>query len=148
KGHPPNSIDDLVAGAARNNDVLLPFGSVDPRLGEAAIKEAQRQADQLGVRGFKFHPSVQGFDPSDHQHYQLWEALEAIGLPINTPSGLHGRSAGLPGGAVVRLCYSTPLPLDEAAVESPNSPITIVHPSVQWQDDATSIATHIAHVYT
>src|SRR5699024_7510585 len=44
KGHPPNSIDDLVAGAARNNDVLLPFGSVDPRLGEAAIKEAQRQA--------------------------------------------------------------------------------------------------------
>ena len=78
KGHPPNSIDDLVAGAARNNDVLLPFGSVDPRLGEAAIKEAQRQADQLGVRGFKFHPSVQGFDPSDHQFYQLWEALKTL----------------------------------------------------------------------
>ena len=43
-GHLPNSIDDLVAGAQRNNDVLLPFGSVDPRNGKAAIEEAQRQA--------------------------------------------------------------------------------------------------------
>src|SRR5699024_12076504 len=46
EGHPPNSIDDLVAGAARNNDVLCPFGSVVPRLGKAAIKEAQFQAVQ------------------------------------------------------------------------------------------------------
>src|SRR5690625_5454174 len=64
-GHLPNSIDDLVAGAPRNHDVLFPFGSVDPRNGKAAIEEAQRQATELGVRGFKFHPSVQGFDPSD-----------------------------------------------------------------------------------
>ncbi|PWQ88702.1 4-hydroxyphenyl-beta-ketoacyl-CoA hydrolase, partial [Enterococcus faecium] len=31
--HAPNSIEDLVAGAARNNDVLIPFGSVDPLQG-------------------------------------------------------------------------------------------------------------------
>src|SRR5690625_7137064 len=41
-GHLPNSIDDLVEGAQRNNDVLLPFGSVDPRNGEAAIDEIGR----------------------------------------------------------------------------------------------------------
>ena len=28
--HEPNSIEDLIVGAIRNNDVLIPFGSVDP----------------------------------------------------------------------------------------------------------------------
>src|SRR5699024_9551325 len=76
KGHPADAIDDRAAGAGRNNDVLVQFGSVAPRLGDAAIKEAHRQADQLGVRGFTFHPSVQGFDPSARQCSPLWEALE------------------------------------------------------------------------
>ena len=33
-GHPPNSVENLIEGAARNNDVLIPFGSVDPLTGE------------------------------------------------------------------------------------------------------------------
>ena len=52
-----------IAVAVLLDPVLIPFGSVDPLQGEAAIDEASRQAD-LGVRGFKFHPSVQAFDPS------------------------------------------------------------------------------------
>lgn len=40
-GHEPNSIDDLVEGCARNNDVLIPFGSVDPRRGQPAIDDAR-----------------------------------------------------------------------------------------------------------
>jgi predicted TIM-barrel fold metal-dependent hydrolase len=35
--HESNSIPELIAGAARNNDVLIPFGSVDPRTGQDAI---------------------------------------------------------------------------------------------------------------
>src|SRR5690625_1042416 len=147
EGHLPNSIDDVVVGAARNNDVLLPFGSVDPRLGEAAIEEAQRQASQLGVRGFKFHPSVQGFDPSDRQFYPLWEALEEIGLPIISHTGQNGMGAGLPGGAGIKLGYSNPLLLDEVAADFPNLPVIMAHPSVPWQDEANSIATHKANVY-
>src|SRR5699024_792685 len=116
-GHLPNSIDDLVAGALRNNDVLLPFGSVDPRNGKAAIEEAQRQATELGVRGFKFHPSVQGFDPSDRQYYPLWEALQEIGLPMLSHTGQNGMGAGLPGGAGLKLRYSNPLLLDDVAAD-------------------------------
>ncbi|MGC8020726.1 amidohydrolase family protein, partial [Salmonella enterica] len=80
-GHRPNSIDDLVAGCQRHRDVLMPFGSVDPRQGRAAVVEAHRQAEELGVRGFKFHPSVQGFDPSEETFRPLWAELEDIGLP-------------------------------------------------------------------
>ena len=146
-GHEPNSIDDLVAGCARNNDVLIPFGSVDPRKGPAALVEARRQAEELGVRGFKFHPSVQGFDPSDEQFRPLWDELERIGLPCIFHTGQNGMGAGLPGGRGIKLKYSNPLLLDEVAADHPNLPIIMAHPSVPWQDEANSIATHKANVY-
>ncbi len=33
--HAPNSVDEIVEGAQRNADVLIPFGSVDPLQGES-----------------------------------------------------------------------------------------------------------------
>ncbi|HAY43972.1 MAG TPA: 4-hydroxyphenyl-beta-ketoacyl-CoA hydrolase, partial [Micrococcaceae bacterium] len=102
-GHEPNSIEDLVAGCSRNNDVLIPFGSVDPRRGEAALEDAAYQAQKLGVRGFKFHPSLQGFDPSDVAFYPLWETLQELGLPCIFHTGQNGMGAGLPGGRGIKL---------------------------------------------
>lgn len=145
--HQPNSIDDLVEGCQRNNDVLLPFGSVDPRTGEEAIVEAQRQAQELGVRGFKFHPTVQGFDPSDQQYVPLWEALQKIGLPLIFHTGQNGMGAGTPGGAGLKLRYSNPLLLDDVAADFPDLQIIMAHPSVPWQDEAISIATHKSNVF-
>lgn len=146
-GHEPNSIDDLVAGAARNSDVLIPFGSVDPRTGPAAIAEARRQAEQLGVRGFKFHPSLQGFDPSNQKFHPLWAALQELGLPCIFHTGQNGMGAGLPGGRGIKLRYSNPLLLDDVAADFPGLTIIMAHPSVPWQDEANSIATHKANVF-
>ncbi|MFF5792502.1 amidohydrolase family protein [Paeniglutamicibacter sp. NPDC012692] len=146
-GHAPNSIDDLVAGAARNNDVLIPFGSVDPRTGPDAIAEARRQANDLGVRGFKFHPSLQGFDPSSEEFRPLWAALEELGLPCIFHTGQNGMGAGLPGGRGIKLRYSNPLLLDDVAADFPGLTIIMAHPSVPWQDEANSIATHKANVF-
>ncbi|MGJ9403965.1 amidohydrolase family protein [Arthrobacter sp. KK5.5] len=146
-GHLPNSIDDLVAGAARHNDVLIPFGTVDPRTGEEAIAEARRQAGELGVRGFKFHPSLQGFDPSAAQFTPLWDVLEGLGLPCVFHTGQNGMGAGLPGGRGIKLRYSNPLLLDDVAAEHPGLTIIMAHPSVPWQEEANSIATHKANVF-
>ncbi|GGC96391.1 4-hydroxyphenyl-beta-ketoacyl-CoA hydrolase [Tersicoccus solisilvae] len=145
--HEPNSIEDLIAGAARNNDVLIPFGSVDPRTGAEAIARAEYLAGELGVRGFKFHPSLQGFDPSNPQFHALWAALERIGLPCIFHTGQNGMGAGLPGGGGIKLAYSNPLLLDDVAADFPNLPIIMAHPSVPWQEEANSIATHKANVY-
>lgn len=146
-GHQPNSIEDLVAGCARNNDVLLPFGSVDPRRREEALQDARYQANELGVRGFKFHPSVQGFDPSQETYYPLWAVLEELGLPVIFHTGQNGMGAGLPGGRGVKLRYSNPLLLDDIAADFPQLTIIMAHPSVPWQDEANSIATHKANVF-
>lgn len=146
-GHLPNSIDDLVDACAKNSDVLIPFGSVDPRTGADAITEARRQAEELGVWGFKFHPSVQGFDPSNQQYYPLWETLSEIGKPLIFHTGQNGIGAGMKGGGGIKLRLSNPLLLDDVAADFPELTIIMAHPSVPWQDEAISIATHKSNVY-
>lgn len=145
--HRPNSSEEIAEGAARHNDVLIPFGSVDPQQGAAAADRAKRLVEDYGVRGFKFHPSLQRFDPSDREHYHLYEVLQEYGLPAIFHTGQTGIGAGLPGGYGIKLAYSNPMLLDSVAADFPQLPIIMAHPSVPWQDEAISIATHKANVY-
>ncbi|MCR2824348.1 amidohydrolase family protein [Microbacterium sp. zg.Y909] len=141
-GHPAISSAEIAEGAARNNDVLIPFGSVDPRKGDAAIAQARRLIEDHGVRGFKFHPTVQGFDPSDPVHFPLYEVLQNAGVVALFHTGQTGIGAGMPGGRGFRLGLSNPMLLDVVAAEHPDLQIIMAHPSVPWQDEALSVATH------
>lgn len=146
-GHRPNSTDDIAEGAARNADALIAYGTVDPLQGEAAVAEAHRQANRLHVRGFKFHPTVQGFDPSAPEFTPLFAAIEELDVPIVVHTGQTGVGAGVPGGLGYRLGLSNPMLLDEVAARHPGLRIILAHPSVPWQDEAISIATHKANVW-
>jgi predicted TIM-barrel fold metal-dependent hydrolase len=56
--------NEEVAGlCAENDDILIPFASVDPHKGKAGAREVRRLVRDFGVRGFKFHPTMQGFTP-------------------------------------------------------------------------------------
>jgi predicted TIM-barrel fold metal-dependent hydrolase len=144
--HAPNSVDEIIEGAARNADVLIPFGSVDPLQGDAAVDEAKRQA-ALGARGFKFHPSVQNFDPADPAHIPLWACIDELRLPIIVHTGQTGAGARLPGGWGFRLTLSNPMLLDDVAARHPDLQVIMAHPSVPWQDEALSVATHKGNVW-
>jgi len=146
-GHRPNSIDDIVSGARRHPDTIIAFGSVDPLQGEAAVDEVRRQADDLGVKGFKFHPTVQGFDPSDPAYTPIFAEIEQRSLPIVVHTGQTGVGAGMPGGGGYRLSLSNPMLLDDVAARHPGLDVILAHPSVPWQDEAISIATHKVNVY-
>ena len=146
-GHEPNSIEEIAEGAARNNDVLIPFGSVDPLQGAAAVDRARVLVEDFGVKGFKFHPSLQRFDPSDETHYPLYDEIQRLGVPALFHTGQNGIGAGLPGGYGIRLGYSNPLLLDPVAADFPELQVIMAHPSVPWQDEAISIATHKANVH-
>jgi uncharacterized protein len=143
----PNSIEEIAEGAARNADVLIPFGSVDPRTGSEAIDIATRLVEENGVRGFKFHPTLQGFDPSAAEYAPLWSSISDLGVPIVVHTGQTGVGAGLPGGYGLKLRYSNPMLLDDVAAEHPELTIILAHPSVPWQDEALSMAAHKANVY-
>lgn len=139
--HPPISSAEIAEGAARHNDVLIPFGSVDPNRPDA-VDRARRLIDDHGVRGFKFHPTVQRFDPSDERHYPLYAAIQDAGMVALFHTGQTGIGAGLPGGFGFRLGLSNPILLDPVAADFPDLQIVMAHPSVPWQDEAISVATH------
>src|SRR5690606_21580350 len=59
------SNEELAELAAQYSDVLIPFASIDPAKGKAGAREARRLVEHFGIRGFKFHPTMQGFYPND-----------------------------------------------------------------------------------
>src|SRR5207253_1613349 len=80
------------------------------------VEEARHLIAEHGVRGFKFHPTMQAFFPNDRAVYPLYEAIAEAGLPALFHSGHTGIGAGLPGGGGVRLKYSNPMFVDDVAV--------------------------------
>jgi uncharacterized protein len=146
-GHPPVRSEEVAEACAAEADVLIPFASVDPWQGAAAVRRARSLVAAYGVRGFKFHPSLQAFHPNDRVVYPLYEALQELGVVALFHSGQTGIGAGLRGGGGIRLAYANPMALDDVAVDFPDLRIVIAHPSFPWQDEALAIATHKPGVY-
>ena len=57
--------EEIADAAAANSDIMIAFGSIDPHKGKMGGREARRLVENHGVKGFKFHPTVQGFEPAD-----------------------------------------------------------------------------------
>lgn len=142
-GTPPVPNEEVAEAAAAHPDVLIPFASLDPFRGRAAVKQARRLVTEYGVRGFKFHPSIQGFFPNDRDlAYALYEVIEETGSIALFHTGQTGIGAGVPGGGGIRLKYSNPLYVDDVAADFPQMKIILAHPSFPWQDEALAVATH------
>ncbi|HEX4095084.1 MAG TPA: amidohydrolase family protein, partial [Caulobacteraceae bacterium] len=134
--------EEVVEVAQENNDVLIPFASIDPHKGKMGVREARRLIEEFGVRGFKFHPTTQGFYPNDRMAYPLYEVIQDAGLPALFHTGQTGAGAGAPGGMGLRLKYSNPMHLDDVAADFPELTIIMAHPSFPWQEEALAVATH------
>ena len=146
--NPARPSNEEVADRARANaDVIIPFASVDPARGAEGVRMARRLISEHGVRGFKFHPSSQGFFPNDRAVYPLYEAIAEAGLPALFHTGQTGIGSGLPGGGGIRLKYSNPMYLDDVAVDFPEMPVILAHPSFPWQEEALAVALHKPQVY-
>ena len=141
-GHPPIGNEEIALACAEHADVLIPFASIDPWKGKAGADQARRLVRDFGVRGFKFHPSLQAFHPNDPMAYRLYEVIEELGAIALFHTGQTGIGAGVPGGGGIRLKYSNPLDVDDVAADFPGLRIVLAHPSFPWQDEALAVATH------
>ncbi len=146
-GRPQVSNDAVVQFAADNADIAIPFASINPARGAAAVSEARRLVDAKAVRGLKLHPPLQEFVPNDRAVYPLYEVFAEAGLPVLFHTGHSGIGSGMPGGGGIRLKYGDPMPIDDVAVDFPTMPIIMAHPSFPWQDQAISICLHKPTVY-
>jgi predicted TIM-barrel fold metal-dependent hydrolase len=139
--------EEIIERAKAHTDTLIPFGSVDPNRGAEAVEMAERQI-ALGAKGFKFHPSAQSFLPNNREvAYPVYEVIQEAGLPALFHTGQTGAGAGTRGGGGIRLSYANPMYLDDVAVDFPDMPIILAHPSFPWQEEALSVATHKPQVY-
>src|SRR5215475_10586368 len=89
---------EMLEVASENLDVLIPFVSIDPHKGKLGVREAKKLIEEYGVRGFKFHPTMQGFYPNDRMAYPLYEALNEGGAIALFHTCQTGVGSGMPGG--------------------------------------------------
>jgi uncharacterized protein len=139
--------EEIAEAARKHPDVLIPFASIDPHKGRMGAREARRLIEEHGVRGFKFHPTVQGFHPYDRMAWPIYEVINEHKLPAVFHSGHSGIGSGMRCGGGLRLEYSNPIHLDEVAVNFGDMQIIIAHPSWPWQDEALSVAMHKPNVW-
>jgi len=146
-GTPRLSNDEVVAFAQQNADIAIPFASINPTRGAEAVREARRLVSAGAVRGLKLHPPIQEFFPNDRLAYPLYEVFAEAKLPVLFHTGHSGIGTGMRGGGGIRLKYGNPMPIDDVAVDFPDMPIVMAHPSFPWQDEAISICLHKPQVY-
>jgi predicted TIM-barrel fold metal-dependent hydrolase len=139
--------EEIAELAHKHGDVAIPFASINPHRGKEGVAMAKRLIKDYNVKGFKFHPQVQDFAPNDPLAYPLYEVIAEAKLPALFHSGQTGVGAGTRGGGGIRLRYGNPMLVDDVAVDFPDMPIILAHPSFPWQEEALSVATHKPQVY-
>jgi len=119
---------------------FIGFGGVDPKQGKLAVKEAVRCIEELGLKGFKFHPITQTFEANNPDYYELWGTISDLGVPALFHTGQTGVGAGTPGQNGIKNKYGRPYPyFDDLAADFPNLQIVMAHPSFPWVDEQLSI---------
>jgi predicted TIM-barrel fold metal-dependent hydrolase len=113
RGYHLGPANDRVAAAARRSERFIGFARVDPRLGAEAIRELERAATELGLRGLFLHP---------------WEETFRINSPLVDPVAARAAELGLP--LLVATGYpwlSEALQVGDLARRFPALPIIMTH---------------------
>jgi predicted TIM-barrel fold metal-dependent hydrolase len=143
----PRVPNETVAAACRDYpDVFTGMGSVDPHKGEGAVAEVENIA-ALGLRGVKFHPSLQAFAPDDPQYWPIFAACERHGLLALFHTGTSGIGARQPGGQGIRIDLAHPVKLDPVAAAHPGLTVVAAHFGWPWHMDLIAMALHKTNVY-
>src|SRR5919197_3137968 len=135
----------LASLSERYPGVLMGFGSVDPHKPKA--RDEMRRAADLGLRGLKFHPTMQQFHPDDERFYPLWEEAQELGLVCLFHTGTCGIAAGTPGAGGTKIRYSHPGFLDSLAADFPGVTWIAAHFGWPWFLECLAIALHASNVW-
>jgi predicted TIM-barrel fold metal-dependent hydrolase len=147
-GRPVVPNEEVAEFAAQNADIMMAFASLDPTRGPDVVREARRLVNGgYGIRGLKLHPPLQQFFPNDRFAYPLYEVFAEAQLPVLFHTGHSGIGTGMRGGGGVRQKYGNPIHIDDVAVDFPDIPIIMAHPSFPWQEEAISVCLHKPQVY-
>ena len=143
-GRPRVPNETVAAACEEYPDAFAGIGSVDPHK-ESAVDEVANIA-ALGLRGVKFHPSLQAFAPDDPKYWPVFAACQQHGLLALFHTGTSGIGARQPGGQGIRIDYAHPLKLDAVAAAHPRLTVVAAHFGWPWQMDLIAVALHKTNV--
>ncbi|HEV2198180.1 MAG TPA: amidohydrolase family protein [Bryobacteraceae bacterium] len=147
-GTPPCSNDFVKGMQERHPDrIIHSWAAVDPFKGDAAIREAARAIEELGMLGFHFHPIMGHFAVNDRRFYPLFEQINRLKAPVMIDVGTTGMGAGMPGGMGAKLRHAHPSAIDDLAADFPNLTIVAAHPGWPWVEEMTAVALHKGNVF-
>ncbi len=76
--------EDVGRLAKAHPERFIPFASVDPNMGQAAVDQLKYSVEKLGCKGLKLVPPVQHFDFSDPKHDPLWQLAQDLDIIVWT----------------------------------------------------------------
>lgn len=133
----PNEV--IADYVAQHPDKLVGWASVDP--GEPdAIDQLRHAVDGLGLRGLKLGPAYQHFDPTDRAVWPFFAEVERLGIPTIWHQG-----TTFPSQA--RLRISTPLALEDLAMDFPGMRMIVAHLGHPWEEDLVALIRKAPNVF-
>jgi predicted TIM-barrel fold metal-dependent hydrolase len=132
----PNSYVSSLVG--RFPDRIIGFCSVDPNMGQEAIKSLDHAVGELGLTGLKLDATKQRFDPTDRRCYDLYERAQELNLPVTFHTGWS------PG---FELRFGNPVYYDKVAEDFPDLRMNLAHFGWPWADECMAIAWNRPNVF-
>ncbi len=133
--------NDIVAWLVdQASDRLIGFASVDPNKPESAVKELERAVNELGLRGLKLSPPLQGFIPNDKKVYPIYAKAQELGIPVLIHTGF-----SYVKGISLNTC--NPLLLEDIIIQFPKLKIILAHMGWPWVWEAVLLAMKYPNVY-
>lgn len=121
------------------DDRFLPFISVDPNRGDAAVRMMERLVKKYDPKGIKVYPAT-GFLPNDPKLDAYWDAIDDLGLVVLTHAGM-----ALPP-MDERYCH--PQYFGRAAEAHPDMKIIIAHLGGKFHGELMPLMSEHDNIYT
>jgi hypothetical protein len=133
--------EDVARMAKSHPDRFIPFCSVDPAMGRLAVDNLEHAVNELGARGLKLVPPMQGFRFDDERFQPLWKKAADLDIIVWTHAA-HQRSTP---GTDARL--GQPMLIEPVALKFPGLKIVLGHCGFPWVWESWSMAVRHPNVY-
>jgi predicted TIM-barrel fold metal-dependent hydrolase len=132
--------NELIASyVGEHPEKLVGWASVDPNDPDC-VDQLEHAVGSLRLRGLKLGPAYQHFDPTDRRHWPLFASAQRLGIPI-----LWHQGTTFPSRA--RLRVSSPLALEDVAMDFPDLRMIVAHLGHPWEEDLVALIRKSPNVY-
>jgi predicted TIM-barrel fold metal-dependent hydrolase len=122
---------DWHAKEVEDDPNIVSFVGLDPRRGEAGLKELERAVKEKGCKGWKMYPP-NGFYPDDIEFDPYYKLCVDLEIPVLIHQGFTPRHK--------HVKYARPVYVDRVAADFPDLKIILAHVGIPWHDETLMIA--------